>query len=134
MFMSSNEDYPLDKLSVYADYYSLQDDECLNAIHDEIGNYSPEDDYKIIVAEKLNTWRKIRLGKYATSVVADPGGKFTIQAWFNSIRSKSTYHSPPTLPRLDHMSPDDIEIMERFIRGSRLPVFKSAFHPDFDIK
>ena len=73
--MVSDIEHPLDKLSVYADYSSLEDEECLILIKAEIGNYNPEDDYKIIAAEKLKGLRKLRLGSYAIHVVNDPGGE-----------------------------------------------------------
>ena len=70
MIMIASENNPLDKLSVYTDYYNLKDEECLDLIRLEIANHAADDEtYKIIVAERLRSLRRVRFGKYVTHVV-----------------------------------------------------------------
>ena len=129
--MISNEYNPLDKLSVYADLYSLQDEHCMELIRKKIAANTPltDEDYRIIAVEHLRGIKRLNIGKYAMHVLEDPNGRFTIQANRNSILGST---SIPTRPTFDHMTPESQQIMERISKTSPFPVFKSAFHPDFD--
>lgn len=129
--MKPNESSPLDNLSVYGDYYSLQDKQCIDLVHQKIAESIPltDEEYKIIAVEKLRGIRRLGLGKYTLHLLSDPNGTYTHQSWANSIPGST---SIPTTPRIDHMSPQDQKILERINKHTSFPVFKSAFHPDFD--
>jgi hypothetical protein len=129
----SSEKHPLDNLSVYADFYSLQDDQCIELIRQKIAENTPltDEDYRIIAVERLRGVRRLRMGKYVTHLLDDPNGFFTHQAWANSIPGST---SIPTRPRTDAMTPESQQIIERITKASLTPMFKSAFHPDFDNK
>ena len=127
----SSEKHPLDNLSVYADFYSLQDDQCIELIRQKIAENTPltDEDYRIIAVER--GIKRLRMGKYVTHLLDDPNGVFSIQAWANSIPGGSGI---PVRLRTDAMTPESQQIIERITKASPTPVFKSAFHPDFDVK
>lgn len=125
------EKHPLDTLSVYADLFSLQDEQCVELIRQKIAENTPltDEDYRIIAVERLRGVKRLRIGKYVAHLLDDPNGFFSIQAWANSIPGSS---SISVTPRTDEMTPESQQIIERITKASPTPVFKSAFHPDFD--
>lgn len=137
--MIPNEYNHLDKLSVYADLFYLQDEHCMELIRKKIAANTPltDEDYRIIAVEHLRGIKRLKVGKYAVHVLEDPNGRFTIQAHFNSIPGSTAI---PITPTFDHMTPESQQIMERInktspyllFKSSPDLVFKSAFHPDFD--
>lgn len=129
----ADERPPRNNFYVYADFYSLQNERCMELIRNKIAENTPltDEEFRIIAVEQIRGLKRLKVGRYALHLVDDPNARFTNQAIFTFMQGGS---SIPVQPSYDHMTETDQQIMESISKTSSFPQFKSADHPDFDVR